>query len=129
MSSTGEIISQQLARLEALRQLLESESEALLSSDWARLQGIAGQKMQLFREISALENQRRGQSGSPVEMRHRQRLLQEIAQINRRNGASIQALGHFQQEAWQLLFGKENKLYDDAGQISKGNNGHRLGSA
>ncbi|MBU2754414.1 flagellar protein FlgN [Acidithiobacillus sp. CV18-2] len=129
MSSTAEIIALQIARLEALRQVLESESEALLHGDWAHVQGAAAQKLQLFREISALESQRRGQNGSPDELRHRQRLLQEIAQSNRRNGASIQALGRFQQEAWQVLFGTENKLYDDAGQIGKGNNGHRLGSA
>ncbi|XTI73401.1 hypothetical protein ACQAYK_04600 [Acidithiobacillus sp. AC3] len=129
MTSTAELIALQLAHLEALRQVLESESAALLQGDWARVQAVATQKLQLFREISALESQRRGQSGSPEEMRRRQRLLQEIAQINRRNGASIQALGRFQQEAWQLLFGTENKLYDDAGQIGKGKNRHRLGSA
>ena len=129
MSSAAEIVSQQLARLEALRQVLHMESAALLSSDWVRVQGVAAQKLQLFREISALETQRRAQSGNPEEMRRRHLLLQEIAQINRRNGASIQALGRFQQEVWQVLFGRENKLYDDGGQMEKGKNGHRLGSA
>lgn len=129
MPASSEILSQQITRLEALRQVLHAESEALLGSDWARVQAIAAQKVQLFREISALETQRRSQRGSAEEMRQRHWLLQEIAQINRRNGASIQALGQFQQEAWRVLFGAENQLYDDDGQIGKGKSGHRLGSA
>ena len=129
MSASSEILSQQLTRLEALRQVLQAESEALLGSDWARVRAIAAQKVQLFREISTLETQRRSLRGSAEEMRQRHWLLQEIAQINRRNGASIQALGQFQQEAWRILFGAENQLYDDDGQIGKGKSGHRLGSA
>ncbi|MEL5849198.1 MAG: hypothetical protein U7M05_07510 [Candidatus Igneacidithiobacillus chanchocoensis] len=122
-------IDEQSQRLETLQKVLAKETQALLANDWAGIQALAAQKIQLFREISALESQRQGQSASPAQLLRRQQALAQVARHNQQNGASIQALGRFQQEAWQILFGPENKLYGDAGQMENDKSGHRLGSA
>ncbi len=129
MSTLAEILQQQISHLEALLQLLERESEALRRADWTTIEVISAQKIQAYREISALESQRAGRSGGSETMQHRKQLLQRIAQRNQQNGASIQALGRFQQDAWQILFDQAKPLYDEAGRLDADKAGHRLGSA
>ncbi len=112
--SIAEVLAQQRAGLESLRDVLEVEHRALLAADAAALPAIAERKMALFSQIETIEEHRRDlfdadpTAGSRADWVGIRSLADEVARANQRNGAVIGALMRGADAALQVLRGTDS---------------------
>lgn len=150
MADKQQVLAEQLnTQLVAMRALLEAENAALRARDLDAILQTSEQKNQALLALSALEQDISTTLGEVpanlaqtlADVCHDPRLAQslrqlssDIQQLNQRNGALIQSMIRFNENALALLTGQEKEapLYGASGQskpAARSSNPNKLASA